>query len=54
MLRKFRTYQLAKELYKKAQGLKMNGVLKNQFERALLSIPLNLAEGSAKPTSKDK
>jgi four helix bundle protein len=50
----FRTYQLAKEFYKDCQGLKLQGPLKNQFERAVLSIPLNLAEGTAKPTRKDR
>lgn len=28
--------------------------MKNKFERASLSIVLNLSEGSAKPTKKDK
>lgn len=28
--------------------------MKDQFDRALLSIPLNLAEGSAKPSSKER
>ena len=53
-MKNFRTYQLAKEFYKAAVGLKMKGSIKNQFERALLSIPLNLAEGSAKPSSKER
>jgi four helix bundle protein len=54
MLKTFRTYQLAVNFYKGAKHLKLMGAQKNQFERALLSIPLNLAEGSAKPTSKDR
>ena len=53
-MKNFRTYQLAKEFYKVAVGLKMKGSIKNQFDRALLSIPLNLAEGSAKPSSKER
>ena len=28
--------------------------MQNQFDRALLSICLNLSEGSAKPTNKDR
>jgi len=28
--------------------------MKDQFERALLSIPLNLAEGNAKPSAKER
>lgn len=29
-------------------------ILKDQFDRARLSIPLNLAEGSGKPTRRDR
>ena len=54
MTKNFRTYQLAKELYRMSRGIKLSGAFKDQFERALLSIPLNLAEGSAKPTRKDR
>ncbi len=54
MLQNFRTYQMAIELYHSGQKLKLKAPLKDQFERALLSIPLNLSEGSAKPTAKDR
>ncbi|MBI2027417.1 MAG: four helix bundle protein [Deltaproteobacteria bacterium] len=54
MLEKFRTYQLAKSFYFRCRGLKMKGPCKDQFDRALLSILLNLAEGSGKITAKDK
>ena len=50
----FRTYQLAIEFYQQAEHLKLKSPLKDQFARSLLSIPLNLAEGSAKPTAKDR
>ena len=50
----FRTYQLAKEFYRLSQELTLNGPLRDQFERASLSVVLNLAEGSAKPTVKDR
>jgi four helix bundle protein len=50
----FRTYQLALRFYKSSRNLKLTGALKDQFERAALSIPLNLVEGSAKPTQKDR
>ncbi len=53
-MKNFRTYQLALSFYKNGQNLKLKGALKNQYERALLSIPLNLSEGSAKPSSKDR
>lgn len=32
----------------------LRGEMRDQFERALLSVVLNLAEGSAKPTRKDQ
>ncbi len=50
----FRTYELAKKFYTDCQELKLKGALKDQFDRAVLSIPLNLAEGTAKPTAKDR
>ena len=51
---KFKTYQLAVDFYKNSRQLHLREPLKNQFERAALSIVLNLAEGSAKPTAKDR
>lgn len=55
MKKKFRTLELAMELYHEASKLKLgNSVLQNQYDRALLSIVLNLSEGSAKPTRKDR
>jgi len=53
-MQNFRTYQLALELHKLAKNHELKGEYKNQFDRALLSIPLNLAEGSGKHTMKDK
>ena len=50
----FRTLDLAISLYEEINKLKLGGVLQNQFDRSLLSICLNLAEGSARPTSKDR
>ena len=54
MENKFRTLELAVEFFQACQGIKLNGAFKNQFERALLSIPLNLSEGSAKPSAKER
>ncbi len=48
----FRSLDMAKEFYRECQKLKLTGPAKNQFDRALLSIPLNLTEGSAKPSAK--
>ncbi len=54
MIQNFRTYELAKKFYTDCQGLALRDPIKNQFDRAVLSIVLNLAEGVAKPTAKDR
>lgn len=54
MLKNFRTYQLAIQLYKSVQILKVKGAMKDQLDRASLSVVLNLAEGSGKPSPRDK
>ena len=53
-MQKFKTYQLAKEFYHKSKNLKLREPMRNQFNRASLSVVLNLAEGTAKPTAKDR
>ena len=53
-MQKFRTYQLAIQFYHQSNHLKLKQPMKDQFQRALLSIVLNLAEGTAKPTAKDR
>ena len=53
-MKKLKTYQLAIKFYHKAKKLRLSEPYRNQFERAILSIVLNLAEGSAKPTTKDR
>ncbi len=50
----FRTYNLAKQFYKDCHGLSFKAPFKDQFDRALLSVLLNIVEGSAKPTRKDR
>ncbi len=53
-MKTFRTYQLALQFHRDCQKLKLSVIARDQFERALLSIPLNLAEGAAKPTERDR
>lgn len=53
-MKNFKTYELAKSFYQNCQKISLEGAFKNQFERASLSIVLNLSEGSGKPTKKDK
>lgn len=53
-MRNFRTYQLAMELYKQGQTIKVVPHLRDQFNRSSLSVVLNLAEGEGKTTLKDR
>ena len=54
MLNNFRTYGLAVTYYKSCASLTLPRFLKDQLNRASSSIVLNLAEGSAKPTAKER
>lgn len=54
MIKNFRSYDLAVQFYKKCKDFKLPQHLKSQLVRAASSIVLNLAEGSAKPTFKDR
>ncbi len=54
MFKNFRTYHLAKELYLDGKKVKLDYNTKNQLQRALLSIVLNLSEGSGKTSKKDQ
>ena len=53
-MKKFFTLELAIEFYQISKDLKLPAHLKDQFLRACSSVPLNLAEGSAKPTRADR
>ena len=54
MLENFRSYKMALELYRKSKGQKLPYFLKSQLERATSSIVLNLAEGSARTSKKER
>ena len=53
-MQNFRTFQMAKELHVEIKKLKLKGELRDQLERASLSIATNLAEGSEKMGIKDR
>jgi len=53
-MKTFRTLDLAIEFHELAINLKVQGHLKDQLLRAAASIPLNLSEGNAKPSVKEK
>ncbi len=50
----FKAYEAAILFHQRANELKAKAFLKDQLERASLSVVLNLAEGAAKPSPKEK
>jgi len=50
----FKTYELAVQFYRETRDLRLVRHLKDQFDRAASSIALNLREGSAKSSRKDR
>ena len=54
VIQKFKTYHLATQFYHKSNSLSLRDPIKNQLLRAILSIVLNLAEGSAKSSYKER
>jgi four helix bundle protein len=54
MLSGFEAYQLALRLYRRGRGIHCPGYVRDHLQRACLSVVLNLAEGSAKPTPKER
>ena len=53
-MKNFRTFHLSVEFYHQAKALSLRGNMRDQLCRAASSIPLNLAEGRGKPTTKDQ
>jgi four helix bundle protein len=53
-MKTFRTLDLAMEFYSKVEELKISGILRDQLFRAASSISLNLSEGNAKRSVKEK
>lgn len=54
MLKNFRSFQLATELYHDCKKVRITGELQDQLHRASLSVCLNLAEGTGKRTQKER
>jgi len=54
MQKSFRTLELSAKFFHQTEALGLNGNLKDQLSRAASSISLNLAEGNAKPSEKEK
>lgn len=50
----FRTLELAKDYYRLTRKIKLPSHLKDQFQRSSSSVALNLAEGNAKMSEKEK
>lgn len=54
MIQNFLAYELALSLHRKIETIELKYSLKDQLQRASESIALNLAEGSGKPSARDK
>jgi four helix bundle protein len=53
-MNRFRTYELAVRFYRMVSMVKLPCHLKGQLQRAASSVALNSAEGSAKPSPKER
>lgn len=53
-MKTFRTLELSEKFYHQTESLKLTGNLRDQLTRASSSIALNLSEGNAKSSVKEK
>ena len=53
-MNRFKTLDLALNLYQSSRVLAWTSVEKNQFDRAALRVVLNLKEGSSRPSAKER
>jgi four helix bundle protein len=53
-LKNFRSYSMAVDLYQRAKPVMLPHGLRDQLMRAVSSVALNLQEGSAKPSPKER
>jgi four helix bundle protein len=53
-LQNFRTYELSIEFYRECRKIKLPHAMRDQLMRASSSITLNLAEGAAKSSRKER
>lgn len=53
-MKTFRTLELSEKFYHQTESLRLSGNLRDQLTRASSSIALNLSEGNAKPSVKEK
>ena len=54
MIKNLRTYDLAMSFYNECKKVKLKGEIRSQFERASLSIVLNISEGYGRFTKPDR
>src|SRR5690242_14514474 len=53
-LQNFRTYEMSIRFYKDCKTVKLPHAIRDQLMRAASSVTLNLSEGSAKPSRKER
>ena len=54
MFANFKTYDLAEKLFRECRKIKTQAYIRDQMMRAALSVVLNIQEGAAKASEKDR